>query len=118
MDPEIKVLTLFSLLNMESPKVQKVSHWLSKFNTSPKRVTFSRQIEPSNGLYTAVPRCNRKSPEGEHFKSTMPGKFPPSKPSCRFFSCLQQGVFGARCLFLPKYLGQFLKVGFKLDIHD
>ena len=30
MDPEKKVLTLFSLLNMESPKVQKVSHWLSK----------------------------------------------------------------------------------------
>ena len=30
MDPEKKVRTLFSLLNMESPKVQKVSHWLSK----------------------------------------------------------------------------------------
>ena len=33
MDPEKKSLNgLFSLLNMESPKVQKVSHWLSKFN--------------------------------------------------------------------------------------
>ena len=31
MDPEKKVWTLFSLLNMESPKVQKVSHWLSKY---------------------------------------------------------------------------------------
>ena len=31
MDPERKVWTLFSLLNMESPKVQKVSHWLSKY---------------------------------------------------------------------------------------
>ncbi len=30
LDPEKKVWTLFSLLNMESPKVQKVSHWLSK----------------------------------------------------------------------------------------
>ena len=30
MDPEKKVWTLFSLLNMESPRVQKVSHWLSK----------------------------------------------------------------------------------------
>ncbi len=30
MDPENKVWTLFSLLDMESPKVQKVSHWLSK----------------------------------------------------------------------------------------
>ena len=30
MDPEKKVWTLFSLLKMESPKVQKVSHWLSK----------------------------------------------------------------------------------------
>ncbi len=30
MDPEKKVWTLFSLLNMESPKVQNVSHWLSK----------------------------------------------------------------------------------------
>ena len=32
MDPEKKVWTLFSLLNMGSPKVQKVSHWLSKIN--------------------------------------------------------------------------------------
>ena len=31
LDPEKKgEQTLFSLLNMESPKVQKVSHWLSK----------------------------------------------------------------------------------------
>ncbi len=31
LDPEKKSeRTLFSLLNMESPKVQKVSHWLSK----------------------------------------------------------------------------------------
>ena len=32
MDPEKKVWTLFSLLNMESAKVQKVSHWLSKYS--------------------------------------------------------------------------------------
>ena len=31
MDPEKSLnFNLFSLLNMESPKVQKVSHWLSK----------------------------------------------------------------------------------------
>ena len=30
LDPEKKVWTLFSLLNMLSPKVWKVSHWLSK----------------------------------------------------------------------------------------
>ena len=34
LDPEQKSLNgLFSLLNMESPKVQKVSHWLSKIVT-------------------------------------------------------------------------------------
>ena len=37
MDPE-KKNTLFSLLNMESPKVQKVSHWLSKGEVSCDRV--------------------------------------------------------------------------------
>ncbi len=34
MDPEKKVQTLFSLPNMESPKVQKVCHWLSKKHKS------------------------------------------------------------------------------------
>ena len=38
--PWKKLWTLFSLLNMESPKVQKVSHWLSKgfFWTSKKAI--------------------------------------------------------------------------------
>ena len=33
-----KSLNLISLLNMESPKVQKVSHWLSKFCNFPKKM--------------------------------------------------------------------------------
>ena len=34
----------------------------------------------------AAATCGPFSPAGEHFKSTMPGKFPPSNPSSRFFS--------------------------------
>ena len=30
MDPEKSLNFIFPILNMESPKVQKVSHWLSK----------------------------------------------------------------------------------------
>ena len=41
MDPEKKVLTLFSLLNMESPKVQKVSHWLSKVSIQLNKLLFN-----------------------------------------------------------------------------
>ena len=36
---------LFSLLNMESPKVQKVSHWLSKMIFSPQN------LEPEHGMF-------------------------------------------------------------------
>ena len=45
MDPEKKkVWTLFSLLNMESPKVQKVSYWLSKSYYLPGNSIFDGKI--------------------------------------------------------------------------
>ena len=50
MDPEKKVWTLFSLLNMESPKVQKVSHWLSKKDMTEKL----RGIENENFISEKV----------------------------------------------------------------
>ena len=55
MDPEKKVWTLFSLLNMECPKVQKVSHWLSKLlmETSLQSCAF----EPSSRFHLSLLRC-------------------------------------------------------------
>ena len=48
MHPEKKVWTLFSLLNMESPKVQKVSHWLSKKHNFNRN---KHQLYIPNGNY-------------------------------------------------------------------
>ncbi len=50
MDPERKVWTLFSLLNMESPKVQKVSHWLSKFYVILEYLRFYLDLFPNSTM--------------------------------------------------------------------
>ena len=45
-----KVWTLFSLLNMQSPKVQKVSHWLSKIWKTHHLLTDAENAHPATSL--------------------------------------------------------------------
>ena len=50
-----KVWTLFSLLNMESPKVEKVSHWLSKQRILQIPTIFSQR------KWSKIARCVRQT---------------------------------------------------------
>ncbi len=65
LDPEKKVWTLCSLLNMESPKVQKLSHWLSLLQSFPKMSWLSdgsvERKEPFKLKQTNSKECGKTS---------------------------------------------------------
>ena len=82
LDPEKKRLNgLFSLLNMESPKVQKVSHWLSK-----KSKFLGARFQPSINFRISIPET-RSSFWERFFGVVFWGRFSRTKKPLKVRIC-------------------------------